>query len=181
MKKEGVLLAVVSNFDTRLRQVGLVAVCLCVSCRVRLCVCCIQVCSCDVNINLENSAFFFCKRIDTVSALLIADPGWLGRRAPLRRDHHLSRCAWSVFACCMLEPCFLLQLKEHFSGVNKWWPLLFCLFNAYILHLDTTLPHTEVGVEKPNRCIFEAALEALHVQPEEAVHVGDDRCVALSA
>lgn len=34
----------------------------------------------------------------------------------------------------------------------------------------------EVGVEKPNRCIFEAALEALGVQPEEAVHVGDDRC-----
>jgi len=33
----------------------------------------------------------------------------------------------------------------------------------------------QVEAEKPNPIIFEAALDALGVQPEEAVHVGDDR------
>lgn len=34
----------------------------------------------------------------------------------------------------------------------------------------------EVGCEKPNRCIFDAALDALNVGSCDAVHVGDDRC-----
>lgn len=33
----------------------------------------------------------------------------------------------------------------------------------------------KVGVEKPNPLIFEIACQQLGVQPEEAVHVGDDR------
>ena len=33
----------------------------------------------------------------------------------------------------------------------------------------------QVGAEKPNPVIFEAALQELGVQPAETVHVGDDR------
>ncbi|KAF5835964.1 HAD-like domain-containing protein [Dunaliella salina] len=50
------------------------------------------------------------------------------------------------------------------------------LDGLHVGHLfDAIIISAEVGVEKPNRCIFEAALEALGIQPEEAVHVGDDR------
>ncbi len=35
----------------------------------------------------------------------------------------------------------------------------------------------EVGCEKPNRCIFDAALDTLGVAAQDAVHVGDDRSV----
>lgn len=40
---------------------------------------------------------------------------------------------------------------------------------------DAVLISAEIGAEKPNPCIFEAACEELGVQPAEAVHVGDDR------
>lgn len=33
----------------------------------------------------------------------------------------------------------------------------------------------EVGAEKPNPRIFEYAMEALGVRPEETIHLGDDR------
>jgi HAD superfamily hydrolase (TIGR01549 family) len=39
--------------------------------------------------------------------------------------------------------------------------------------------HAEVGSEKPNPVIFEAACKALSLAPQEVVHVGDDRrCLA---
>lgn len=47
---------------------------------------------------------------------------------------------------------------------------------------DTIMISAEVGVEKPNPIIFEAACQELGVLPEEAVHVGDDRrysCILL--
>jgi HAD superfamily hydrolase (TIGR01509 family) len=40
---------------------------------------------------------------------------------------------------------------------------------------DACIVSAEVGAEKPNPVIFEAALEELGVAPEETVHVGDDR------
>eukprot|EP00884_Botryococcus_braunii_P022091 jgi/Botrbrau1/8566/Bobra.0359s0030.1 len=40
---------------------------------------------------------------------------------------------------------------------------------------DACIVSAEVGAEKPNPVIFEAALQQLGVSPEEAVHVGDDR------
>ena len=40
---------------------------------------------------------------------------------------------------------------------------------------DAIVISAEVGVEKPNPTIFEAACQQLGVLPEEAVHVGDDR------
>lgn len=40
---------------------------------------------------------------------------------------------------------------------------------------DTIVISAEIGVEKPNPIIFEAACQELGVLPEEAVHVGDDR------
>lgn len=40
---------------------------------------------------------------------------------------------------------------------------------------DAVIVSAEVGAEKPNPRIFEAALEAVGVEPCEAVHVGDDR------
>ena len=45
-----------------------------------------------------------------------------------------------------------------------------------ILHLfDAVVISAEIGVEKPNPTIFEAACQQLDVRPEAAVHVGDDR------
>ena len=52
--------------------------------------------------------------------------------------------------------------------------------HAVLAHLDFARVFTavvissEVGADKPDPVIFEFALNALHVQPEEAVHVGDD-------
>lgn len=40
---------------------------------------------------------------------------------------------------------------------------------------DAVIVSAEVGFEKPNPVVFEAAFEALGVTPEETVHVGDDR------
>lgn len=40
---------------------------------------------------------------------------------------------------------------------------------------DTIVVSAEVGAEKPNPVIFEAAVSALGAAPEELVHVGDDR------
>lgn len=40
---------------------------------------------------------------------------------------------------------------------------------------DAVIVSAEVGVEKPNPCLFEAACDALGVEPGDAVHVGDDR------
>lgn len=40
---------------------------------------------------------------------------------------------------------------------------------------DAVIVSAEVGAEKPNPVIFEAAFNALGVAPEEAIHVGDDR------
>ncbi|CAK0787258.1 hypothetical protein CVIRNUC_010476 [Coccomyxa viridis] len=40
---------------------------------------------------------------------------------------------------------------------------------------DALIISAEVEAEKPNPAIFEAAFDALGVQPAEAVHVGDDR------
>jgi hypothetical protein len=52
--------------------------------------------------------------------------------------------------------------------------------HVYAFGRACTCAHAELGVEKPNRCIFEAALEALgDVAPEDALHVGDDRCCNL--
>lgn len=40
---------------------------------------------------------------------------------------------------------------------------------------DVVVVSAEVGAEKPNPVIFEAALETLNMRPWEVVHVGDDR------
>lgn len=40
---------------------------------------------------------------------------------------------------------------------------------------DAVVVSAEVGAEKPNPVIFEAALQALGMRPGEVVHVGDDR------
>lgn len=40
---------------------------------------------------------------------------------------------------------------------------------------DALIISAEVGAEKPNRAIFHAALEALGVAADDAVHLGDDR------
>lgn len=40
---------------------------------------------------------------------------------------------------------------------------------------DAIVVSAEVGAEKPNPVIFEAALQALKMRPHEVVHVGDDR------
>jgi REG-2-like HAD superfamily hydrolase len=40
---------------------------------------------------------------------------------------------------------------------------------------DSVVVSAEVGAEKPNPVIFEAALQDLGVRPSEVVHVGDDR------
>lgn len=45
---------------------------------------------------------------------------------------------------------------------------------------DTIVISAEIGVEKPNPIIFEAACQELGVLPEEAVHVGDDRRYSCS-
>lgn len=42
------------------------------------------------------------------------------------------------------------------------------LFNAVVVS-------AEVGAEKPNPIIFEAACKQLQLLPEEVLHVGDDR------
>lgn len=46
------------------------------------------------------------------------------------------------------------------------------------LQLSTFFEHivisSEVGVDKPDPFIFQRALEAMQVRPEEAIHVGDD-------
>lgn len=40
---------------------------------------------------------------------------------------------------------------------------------------DAVVVSAEVGAEKPNPVIFEAALQKLNLRPHEVVHVGDDR------
>jgi len=45
-----------------------------------------------------------------------------------------------------------------------------------ILNLfDAVIVSAEIGAEKPNPVLFQAACDALGVDPEEAIHVGDDR------
>lgn len=45
-----------------------------------------------------------------------------------------------------------------------------------ILHLfDAIVISAEMGMEKPNPVIFEAACQQLDVCPEATVHIGDDR------
>jgi len=45
-----------------------------------------------------------------------------------------------------------------------------------IAHMfDTVVVSAEVGVEKPNPMIYEAALDRLRLSPSQVVHVGDDR------
>lgn len=40
---------------------------------------------------------------------------------------------------------------------------------------DAIIVSAEVSVEKPNPYIFELALNAVHCNPNEVIHVGDDR------
>ncbi|EIE20438.1 HAD-superfamily hydrolase [Coccomyxa subellipsoidea C-169] len=52
-------------------------------------------------------------------------------------------------------------------------PLLTAMGAAEVF--DTMVISAEVGAEKPNPLIFEIACQQLGVEPEEAVHIGDDR------
>ena len=56
----------------------------------------------------------------------------------------------------------------------------FRFFSGCILELISVVCRAcckQIGAEKPNPCIFEAALQQLGIQAHEAVHVGDDRWV----
>ena len=41
-------------------------------------------------------------------------------------------------------------------------------------YFDAVIVSSEVGINKPDRRIFQAALTALHIKESEAIHVGDD-------
>lgn len=49
----------------------------------------------------------------------------------------------------------------------------FCLQMGFAAHMDVIVTSALVGWEKPDRRTFYAALEALDVEPESALHVGD--------
>ena len=74
----------------------------------------------------------------------------------------------------------LLRLKRH--GIKcivvsnfdtRLRPLLATLGFRDVF--DAVIVSAEVEMEKPNPCIFEKALEVAKCDPEEVIHVGDDR------
>lgn len=62
------------------------------------------------------------------------------------------------------------------GAVSNWSPRLLALWEHWGLnpYFDTLVVSDVVGFHKPDPRIFDVALEALQVPPEEAIHVGDD-------
>ena len=102
-------------------------------------------------------------------------------------------CFWAIESCtaakCYIETLLLCALIRHHctTGLKlgivsnfdtRLRPILKGLGLDQLF--DTIVISAEIGVEKPNPIIFEAACQELGVLPEEAVHVGDDRRYSCS-
>eukprot|EP00877_Chromochloris_zofingiensis_P012316 jgi/Chrzof1/7338/Cz02g20060.t1 len=66
-----------------------------------------------------------------------------------------------------------LKLAVVSNFDSRLRPILAALGVAHLF--DAMAISSEVGAEKPNPVIFEAALKQLHVSSREVIHVGDDR------
>ena len=83
---------------------------------------------------------------------------------------------WSVFDDVRPTLNALRARGVRLGVISNWDSRLRALLGALGLarEFETIVVSCEVGVEKPDRAIFERALEDLGIGPHEAFHVGDD-------
>ena len=83
--------------------------------------------------------------------------------------------SWHVFPDAMPALEALRERGMIIGAVSNWiWQLPELLHSLELLaHFDFVAASARVGYEKPQRGIFEHALQEAKVRPEEAIHVGD--------
>jgi len=103
----------------------------------------------------------------------------VARRIGLREEAGLvaARFLGDARACLGRNLPVLARLHERYrlAVVSNFYGNLaaVCAETGLSAHLDAAIDSVVVGAEKPDRRIFDAALDALGVAPEEALFVGD--------
>ena len=90
-------------------------------------------------------------------------------------DHFKLAVPWRVFDDVLPALEALKRKGIKLALISNWDDRLRPLLRASGLdrHFDVTIISTEVGVHKPDRRIFEAALSQLNVPAGQALHIGD--------
>jgi putative hydrolase of the HAD superfamily len=114
-------------------------------------------------------------RISSMAFDLCAVPA--GQRPPIAqlRDVFAQPSAWRVYPEAVESIEALVSAGLRLGVISNWDSRLPALLARLGLdgHFEAVICSAQVGCEKPDRRIFETALRALGVRPDEALHIGD--------